>query len=54
MVKELNILWTDGFEMKRKTKSFRIFAVLLATVCDIPGTQNCMALLVNIRRISIQ
>ena len=40
LVKELNMLWTDGFEMKRKAQSFRIFAVLLATVCDIPGTQK--------------
>ena len=40
LVKELNMLWTDGFEMKKGARSFRIFAVLLATVCDIPGTQK--------------
>ena len=40
LVKELNMLWTDGFELKRGYHSSRIFAVLLATVCDIPATQK--------------
>jgi len=34
------MLWTDGFEIKKGHHNFRIFAVLLATVCDIPATQK--------------
>jgi len=38
LVKELNLLWSDGFTMQHKGKMVFIHAALLATVCDIPAT----------------
>jgi len=38
LVKELNMSWIDGFEMKKMSLKFKLIA--LVTVCDIPATQN--------------
>ena len=40
LVKELNSLWTDGFEIKNGLQQYKIFAALSGTVCDIPATQK--------------
>ena len=40
LIKELNSLWTDGFEIKQGLQKYRIFAALLGTVCDIPAAQK--------------
>jgi len=37
-VKELKLLWSDGFTMKHKGENITIHAALLATLCDISTT----------------
>ena len=38
LVKELNMLWNEGFAMMHNSNSIVIHAALLATVCDVPAT----------------
>ena len=38
LVKELNMLWNEGFSMRHDGNSIVIHPALLATVCDVPTT----------------
>ena len=38
LVKELNMLWNEGFSMMYNGNNIVIHAALLATVCDVPAT----------------
>ena len=38
LVKELNMLWNEGFSIRHNGNSIVKHATLLATVCDVPTT----------------
>jgi len=40
LVKELNHLWTDGFQLTKGSQTNTIYAALIATVNDIPAMQK--------------
>ena len=40
LVKELNMLWVDGFSLLINRKPVKVRVALLASVCDIPATQK--------------
>lgn len=40
LVKELNHLWTEGFQLTNGLQTHTIYAALIATVNDVPATQK--------------